>query len=54
MALQSDITIDVAKFEPGAISEQTAKLNQHIINIFEPVPKWYDVSLDIFDFSRSN
>ena len=45
MALKSDITINVAKFDPASISEQTAKLNQHIIDIFEPVPKWYDVSL---------
>jgi hypothetical protein len=51
MALKSDITIDVAKFDPAAISEQTSKLNQHIIDIFEPVPKWYDVSPAVLEFS---
>ena len=51
MALKSDITIDVAKFDPATISEQTLKFNQHIIDIFEPVPKWYDVSLAVLEFS---
>lgn len=48
MALESDITINAAKFEPAAISEQTVKLNQHIIDIFESAPKWYEVSREIF------
>jgi hypothetical protein len=48
MGLKSDITINAAKFEPSAISEETAKLNQHTINIFEPLPKWYDVRLGLF------
>ncbi|KAG0652327.1 Carboxylesterase [Hyphodiscus hymeniophilus] len=43
MALTSDITVDITKFDPATVSEQTAKLNQHIINVFEPVPKWYEV-----------
>lgn len=44
--LKSDIKIDASKFEPSAISKQTEKLNQHIIDIFEPVPKWYEVGLE--------
>jgi hypothetical protein len=31
MTLKSDITIDSAKFKPGAILEQTAKINKQII-----------------------
>jgi hypothetical protein len=43
--LKSDITIDYARFDPANVSEETAKFNEHLINIFKPVPKWYDVSL---------
>lgn len=44
MPLESDITVNAAKFELSSISEQTTKFNQRIIDIFAPVPKWYDVS----------
>lgn len=47
MALKSDISIDTSKFEPAAVSEQTLKLNQHIIDIFEPVPRWFEVNLEL-------
>jgi hypothetical protein len=50
MALKSDITIDATKFDPASISEQTAKLNDHLIKIFENAPKWYEVSPKTLDF----
>lgn len=50
----SDITIDVSKFEPAAISEQTTKLNQHIIDIFESAPKWYEVGAQKYREMRLN
>jgi len=43
MPLQSDIVIDVAKFHPGAVSEQTKKFNERLIEIFEGAPKWWEV-----------
>ena len=43
MPLKSDIVIDAAKFQPTTILEQTTKLNQHLIDIFAPAPKWYEV-----------
>jgi hypothetical protein len=43
MPLKSDIVIDAAKFQPSAILEQTTKLNQHLVDIFAPAPKWYEV-----------
>ena len=53
MALKSDISIDTSKFDPAAISEQTLTFNQHLLDIFEGVPKWYEVSLELFDLSWS-
>lgn len=47
MLLKSDIVIDVAKFEPSAISEQTAKLNKEVIQISASGPKWFEVSRPI-------
>jgi len=43
MPLQSDVTIDAFKFSPDAISEQTKKLNSHLINILQSGPQWYEV-----------
>jgi len=45
MALKSDITIAAEKFQPSAISEETTRLKQHLIEIFAGAPKWYEVSL---------
>ena len=50
MALESDITINTAKFEPSAVSEQTAKLNEHVIDLNKTAPKWYEVSLELYIF----
>lgn len=43
MPLQSDIVIDVAKFQPSAVSEQTIKFKQHLLQVFAGSPKWYEV-----------
>ncbi|KAH8815631.1 Alpha/Beta hydrolase protein [Xylogone sp. PMI_703] len=43
MSLQSDITINAAKFDPASISEETTKFNQLLIDKFGPAKKWWDV-----------
>lgn len=43
MPLQSDVTINVAKFNPKSVSEKTAKLNEHLIKNGKTGPNWWDV-----------
>ncbi|RFU24073.1 hypothetical protein B7463_g12267, partial [Scytalidium lignicola] len=43
MPLTSDITIDVVKFDPASVSDETAKFNQGLIDRFGPAKKWWEV-----------
>ncbi|CZT50466.1 related to lipase 2 [Rhynchosporium secalis] len=43
MPLISDLTLNVAKFDPASISEQCTKLNDSIISKFNATPAWYEV-----------
>lgn len=43
--LQSDVVIDATKFRPEAVSEQTARVNKHYLEVFESAPKWYEVRI---------
>ncbi|KAH8590014.1 esterase/lipase/thioesterase [Bisporella sp. PMI_857] len=43
MPLTSDITVDAAKFHPNAVSEQTTKVNDHLIKLVEGTPKWFEL-----------
>jgi hypothetical protein len=45
MPLMSDITVDAAKFHPNAISEQTIKVNNHLIKLVEGTPTWFEVRI---------
>ncbi|CZR54624.1 related to lipase 2 [Phialocephala subalpina] len=43
MPLTSDLTINVAKFDPASNSQQSKKLNNVLIQNGESGPKWYEV-----------
>jgi hypothetical protein len=43
MPLQSDITINVAKFDPKNVSQQTEMLNEQLIKIGHTDPFWWEV-----------
>jgi hypothetical protein len=43
MPLQSDITINVAKFDPKHVSQKTEKLNEHLITLGKTDPNWWEV-----------
>ena len=45
MPLTSDITLNAGQFDPAAASEQSKRLNDHLIEILEKGPKWYEVRL---------
>jgi hypothetical protein len=52
MPLQSDITINVAKFHPKSVSEKTAKLNEHLIKMGKTDPNWWEVGAHDFVIHR--
>ncbi len=43
MPMQSDIRLDAAKFAPSSVNEKTTKFNDHLIQILENGPRWYEV-----------
>jgi len=43
MPLQSDVTINTAKFNPATNSEQSTKFNEGVVKLLEGAPKWYEV-----------
>jgi hypothetical protein len=43
MGLESDITINVAKFQKESISASTDKFNDQLMDIMSKGPKWYEV-----------
>lgn len=56
MPLISDISIEATKFHPGAISEETAKLIEHLVYVGNEEPKWWEacrisifIHLDVAD-----
>jgi hypothetical protein len=51
MPLQSDLTINVAKFHPKSVSEKTAKINEHLISVGKRDPNWWDVGVFYFRIS---
>ncbi|KAK9326888.1 Alpha/Beta hydrolase protein [Lipomyces starkeyi] len=48
MSLQSDVSINVAKFDPANISEQSHKLHEGILAKYEVNPKWWEVGIAKF------
>lgn len=45
MALQSDVTIDVSKFQPQAASQEVRNLNEYLMDLMKKGPKWFEVAL---------
>lgn len=45
MPLESDININVLKFHPSAVTDETQAFNNELMKKTEGMPKWYDVSL---------
>ena len=43
MPIKSDLSIDVSKLKPEAVSESTTQFNDNLIKILESGPKWYEV-----------
>ena len=43
MPLNSDATLDRAKFDPHSVSEKTEKLNQHLVQQTLSQPAWWKV-----------
>lgn len=54
MALTSDITINVAKFDSANTPKKTAELNEHLIKLMKDTPKWYEVGAEKFRQMRWN
>lgn len=44
MPLQSDLTLDAAKFASSAISKQTAAYNDKLIKVQQGIAKWWEAS----------
>jgi len=43
MGLESDITVNVPKFQKESVSEATEKFNETLMDIMSNGPKWYEV-----------
>jgi len=43
MPLESDLKLDIAKFDPARTPPETAKLNEQLVKVMEGGPKWYEV-----------
>jgi hypothetical protein len=43
MPLESDLKLDISKFDPARTSPEIAKFNEQLIKIMESGPKWYEV-----------
>jgi hypothetical protein len=41
MPLSSDLTLDLTKFDPGAVSPEPAKLNDNALAVGEHTLKWF-------------
>lgn len=54
MPLQSDLHIDVSKFAPSAISQQTKDFNDHLIKAMSGGPLWYEVGAEKYRKMRWN
>ncbi|KAI9818436.1 MAG: hypothetical protein M1827_000495 [Pycnora praestabilis] len=54
MPLQSDLNIDAAKFQPGAVSEQVTKLNEQLLETGKKGPNWWEVGAPKYREMRWN
>jgi hypothetical protein len=52
--LQSDLTINLAKLRPSAITPETSTFNRKLQEIESRVPKWYEVSTKSVSLSPSH
>jgi hypothetical protein len=43
MALESDITVNVAKFDPKNVSEKTIKFSEELLKVDKAGPNWWEV-----------
>lgn len=54
MPLQSDVMINAFKFDPRAVSEKSARLNEDLLKIDRSDPYWWDVSIIYLPFKTFN
>ena len=54
MTLQSDLTINVWKFQPDAASDEVKSLNEYLMDTMKKGPKWYDVGAAKYRAMRAN
>jgi len=54
MLLQSDLQLDVAKFQSSAISQKTNDYNEKLISIMKGGPRWYEVGAEKYRQMRWN
>ena len=52
MPLTSDLTISTGKFNPEAISGETKKFNNHLVDIMKGAPKWHEVRISSLIYNR--
>jgi len=43
MPLESDLKLDISKFDPARTSPEVVKFNEQLVKIVESGPKWYEV-----------
>jgi hypothetical protein len=54
MSLQSDVTVNFAKFDPKNVAEDTKKFSDMLVKLDGQNPNWWDVSLPIPPFDHSS
>lgn len=52
MPLQSDIQINVQKFDGSGIDKETSDFNDGLIKSMSTIPKWWEVSFRTMHFAR--
>ncbi|KAF2773518.1 hypothetical protein EJ03DRAFT_100813 [Teratosphaeria nubilosa] len=52
--LKSDLALDAAKFDPNAVTEETQKFNQKLVEIMDGGPKWWEVGAEKYRQMRWN
>ncbi|KAI9661777.1 MAG: hypothetical protein M1821_009016 [Bathelium mastoideum] len=54
MAIQSDVVVNVSKFAPNAVSKKTEAMNEHLIDVQNSGPRWYQVGAAKYRKMREN
>lgn len=54
MPIQSDLTLNISKFQPSSVSEDTKKLNTLLEDITAKTPRWYKVGVAKYREMREN